>query len=147
MLKHDGSVWATGVNKFGQLGIDAMKYTMTANFLKVLSGDVRAVAVGDGHSMVLKQDGSVWTTGWNIHGQLGDGSKTDRDHFVQVILGYAKAVAAGGKHSLVVMQDGSVWATGFNLHGQLGDGSKTGKSQFLQVISNGVEAVAAGSCW
>ena len=38
------------------------------------------------HSMALKEDGSVWGTGWNEFGQLGDGTTTDRSHYVQVVL-------------------------------------------------------------
>ena len=35
------------------------------------------------HSLVLKRDGTVWGTGWNDEGQLGDGTKTARTTFVQ----------------------------------------------------------------
>ena len=108
MLRDDGTVWAAGVNTFGQLGIHSGRYMMTINFVKILSGDAKAVAAGGGHSMILKQDNSVWSAGMNTHGQLGDGSRTDKDSFVQAISGHAKAVAAGAEHSLVVLQDGSV---------------------------------------
>ena len=30
------------------------------------------------HSLALKSDGTVWAWGLNIHGQLGDGTNTDR---------------------------------------------------------------------
>ena len=145
LAKPDGTVWAAGVNTFGQLGTDSRKSITISNFVKVMCGDAKAVAAGDGHSMVLEQDGSVWSTGMNKRGQLGDGSNTDRHVFVQAISSYAKAVAAGAEHSLVVMRDGSVCATGYNLHGQLGDGSTTDRNRFFQVISGGAEAVAAGS--
>ena len=36
--------------------------------------------------MVLKKNGSVLATGWNEHGQLGDGTKTDRNKFVEMVL-------------------------------------------------------------
>ena len=35
--------------------------------------------------MVLKTDSSLWVTGWNTHGELGDGTKTQRDSFVEVV--------------------------------------------------------------
>ena len=56
-----------------------------------------------------------------MHGQLGDGSTTDRNSFVKVMLGGVKAVAAGFGHTMVLSQDESVWATGWNLYGQFGD--------------------------
>ena len=44
----------------------------------------QTIAAGDWHSMLLKQDGTVWTAGANNHGQLGDGTNTARKNFVQV---------------------------------------------------------------
>ena len=148
MLKQDGTVWAAGGNSFGQLGIDPASDITVLNFVEVVAGGAEAVATGSRHSMVLKKglaDGSVWCTGRNTNGQLGDGSNVDRHSFVQVILSYAKAIAAGTRHSLVMMRDGSVRATGYNLYGQLGDGSMNQKSRFIQVISRGAKAIAAGS--
>ena len=46
------------------------------------------------HNMVLKQYGSVWTTGRNYNGQLGDGLKIDRINFVKVMSSGAMDVAA-----------------------------------------------------
>ena len=145
VLDQDGSVWAAGINHFGQLGIDVMSHVMVTNFVKVFPGGAQAVAAGDEHSFVLKIDGSVWSSGRNIYGQLGDGTNIDRSYFEQVMIGHAKAVTAGAKHSLIVMRDGSVWSTGSNIHGQLGDGSTTDKNSFSQVIPDDAKAAAAGS--
>ena len=84
--------------------------------------------------MVLKQDGSVWATGLNEHGQLGDGSRNNRQRFSSVVSSGAQSVSAGGWHSMVLKQDGSVWTTGSNDKGQLGDGLTTGRSAFVQVV-------------
>ncbi len=51
----------------------------------VLAGDVKAMAAGGDHSLVLKNDGTVLATGWNAYGQLGDGSNTDKNTFAIVI--------------------------------------------------------------
>ena len=37
--------------------------------------------------MVLKTDGTVWATGRNDHGQLGDGTAIDKNTFVKVASG------------------------------------------------------------
>lgn len=114
--------------------------------MQVLSGDAVAVAAGCDHSMVLKQDGSVWATGRNDHGQLGDGTTSPKSSFVQVVSGGATAVAAGGQHSLVLKQYGSVWSTGSNSYGQLGSNLLVdGSAVFSKVIKSGVQAVAAGA--
>ena len=34
--------------------------------------------------MILKKDGTVMNVGWNLYGQLGDGTKTDRHTYTQV---------------------------------------------------------------
>ena len=42
-------------------------------------GDVIDVAGGMYHSLALKSDGTVWTWGNNVYGQLGDGTTTGRN--------------------------------------------------------------------
>ena len=95
--------------------------------------------------MMLKDDGSVWATGWNQNGQLGDGSTTDRIIYVEVVSSGAKSIAAGKRHSMMLGKDGSVWATGYNEFGQLGTGSTMQSRVFVQVISEGAMTVAAGA--
>ena len=138
LLRHDGTVWATGGNTFGQLGIDPKIHIRTINFVQVVTSGVKAVATGGRHSMVLRQDdsmsyGSVWCTGRNIYGQLGDGSNIDKHSFVQVIPEGATAVAAGAFHSMVLKQNDNIWATGSNKDGQYGDGTTISEKTFVRV--------------
>ena len=150
MLTHDGSVWTAGINTFGQLGTDPKSTRMIINFAEVFSDGVKAVAAGSKHSMVLKQDGSVWSAGRNTYGQLGDGSKATStsmhrvtEDFMQAFGRDAKAIAAGLFHSMVLQRDGTVWATGRNDYGQLGDRSMICKKLFVRVTT-GAQAVAVG---
>ena len=145
VMSHDGSVWTTGWNMYGQLGDGSTEDS--TGFREVISGGVEAVAAGDGHSIVVKQDGSVWAVGRNSNGQLGDGSTVDRSTFVRTTMSGVSAlgVTAGGDHSMVLKQDGSVWATGWNQYGQLGDGSREQRVDYTQVVSSGATLVAAGS--
>ena len=55
--------------------------------LSVMHAGAQAIAAGYWHSMVLKGDGTVWATGGNDGGQLGDGTTVDKDRFVQVFKG------------------------------------------------------------
>ena len=145
VLTTDDRVFATGWNRHGQLGIDTGATSIVRKFREVMSSKAQTIAAGDTHSIVLQQDGSVWATGRNCNGQLGDGSTTDRNTFVKVIAGGAEAVTAGGFHSMVLKEDGSVWSTGCNEYGQLGDGSATDRSNYEQIVPRGAKAVAAGS--
>jgi alpha-tubulin suppressor-like RCC1 family protein len=83
----------------------------------------------------LKSDGTVWSWGNNMFGQLGDGSTTDRYTPVQVS-GLVSVTALGGRgyHSLAIKSDGSVWTWGLNGDGQLGDGTTRNSSVPVQVI-------------
>ena len=144
ILKSDGTVWAAGDNTLGQLAMDSGTVAMMTNFVEILSGGAKDVTAGGGHSMVVKQDGSLWCTGGNMFGQLGDSTIVAKSTFTLVVTQGAKAVAAGHSYSMILQEDGSVWATGSNVHGQLGDGSTADSNKFIKVISSGAKAIAAG---
>ncbi|MCX7775419.1 MAG: InlB B-repeat-containing protein [Spirochaetaceae bacterium] len=107
------------------------------------SHSVSAIAAGMYHTMVLCTDGSLWGTGWNFHGQLGDGTWDDC-RTPKYIASDIKAVAAGYAHTMVLRSDDTLWGTGDNSCGELGDGTTTERHTFVQVMNN-VKAVAAGS--
>ena len=137
-IKADDSLWAWGLNEYGQIGDG----TTTNRFspVQVLTG-VAAVAAGWGHTLAVKTDRSLWAWGWNRCGQLGDGTTTNRHTPVQILTGVA-AVAAGTEYSLALKTDGSLWAWGHN-SGELGDGTTTERHTPVQVLTE-VVAVAAG---
>jgi hypothetical protein len=91
----------------------------------------------------LKTDGSLWATGQNSLGQLGDGTTSDRSTPVQVATG-VQAVAAGYNCSLFLKTGGTLWAVGYNAEGQLGDGTTANRSTPVQVAT-GVQAIVVGS--
>ena len=53
----------------------------------IVHAGAQAIAAGYEHSMVLKTDGTVWSTGYNGDGQLGDGTREDKSSFVKVFSG------------------------------------------------------------
>ena len=89
----------------------------------IFSGCVK-FALGDQHTVILKPDGSVWSTAVGAKVGLAASGGT---HFEQVIQSGAIAVAAGTGFTLVVKHDASVWAMGRNFRGQLGLGTKKKK--------------------
>jgi uncharacterized repeat protein (TIGR01451 family) len=132
-LKSDGTMRAWGFNLDGRLGDGTSGSSNWKNTpvrvvdptdpTSYLTGII-AIACGDSHSMAVKQGGTVWTWGYNGRGQLGDGTKTNRNTPGQVPgLTQVVAVEGGYGHSLAARQDGKVWAWGGNWDGQLGDGT------------------------
>ncbi|RII27790.1 MAG: RCC1 repeat-containing protein [Geobacter sp.] len=109
-------------------------------------GDIQAIAAGSGHTVVLKNNGTVWAWGDNYYGQLGDGTTTERHAPVQVTgLAGITAVAAGDYHTVTLKNDGTVWVWGDNYCGQLGDGTTTERQSPIQVTGlAGVTAIAGG---
>jgi len=105
------------------------------------------VAAGGTHTLALKQDGTVWAWGDNIHSQLGDGGTTTRS-IPGPVLGLTGfvAVAAGAVHSLALKRDGTVWAWGENLVSELGDGTNIGRPRPVQLSSlTGITRIVAGN--
>src|SRR5205809_545314 len=103
-----------------------MALTVAVLGLLPIVASAASVATGTYHSIVLRNDGTVWAWGYNGYGQLGDTSNTNRTAPVLVTgLSGVTAIAAGDYHSLAVKSDGTVWAWGYNVYGQLGDNSTT----------------------
>ena len=145
LVREDGSVWGTGLNSLGQIGLGEATYESKI-FVPVIESGVIATAIGTDHTMVLKQDGIVWVTGENSNGQLGDGTIAGRSTFspIRTFPGGVHAVAAGSYHSIVLTKEGRVWTTGWNKRGQLGDGSYNDRTSFFKLVPFGVMAIAAG---
>ena len=76
----------------------------TAALVPGLTG-ATAIAAGGYHSLAVGPGGVLWSWGWNLGGQLGDGTLTDRTAPVAVPgLTGARAVTAGLAHDLVIAQ-------------------------------------------
>lgn len=117
-LKGDGTVWAWGSNKIGQLCDGTTTNSSTPKQIAGLSGAV-AVAAAQGAdyeqatAYVLKSDGTVWGWGRN-DGEQVNSSKSDLTSPVQVTSGAAQIV--GSQNNVFVLKtDGSVWTRGAQL--------------------------------
>ncbi|NOK22277.1 Ig-like domain-containing protein [Corallococcus carmarthensis] len=149
VLKQDGTVWAWGSNSTGQSGngVGGGGTWISAPTLVPGITNVASIAAGWNHALALKQDGTVWAWGYNVEGEVGDGTSSGVSPPVRVLdLTSVRAVEAGNYHSVALKQDGTVWTWGFNDRGQLGDGTTTTRLRPVQVRSlTDVVAVSAGS--
>jgi alpha-tubulin suppressor-like RCC1 family protein len=83
-----------------------------------------SVAVGGGHVMAIKSNGTLWAWGRNNAGQLGDGTVINKSVPIQISNEMNwKAVSAGEVHTVAMKSDGSLWAWGHNVDGRLGNNS------------------------
>ncbi|MFH0796212.1 MAG: choice-of-anchor D domain-containing protein [Candidatus Omnitrophota bacterium] len=146
-LKDDGTVWTWGGNDCGQLGDGTNTDTnvpvqVKGEFGEDFLTDIIAIAGGGDHTIALKDDGTVWTWGWDFYGQLGDGTESDSINTpVQVkgaggidYLTNITAIAGGADHTMALKDDGTVWTWGGNDCGQLGDGTNTDTNVPVQVV-------------
>jgi alpha-tubulin suppressor-like RCC1 family protein len=163
-LKSDGTVWAWGWNVFGALG-DGNGGTTDARSttpVQVLRGsslgsddylqNIVSIAAGRYHSVALRNDGTVWTWGSNLNGQLGNGDLgwiSEPDNLpkhsttpVQVLKGNSHStddylqnvasISSGFHHILAIKEDGALWVWGNNGCGQLGDNTITHRPTPIQ---------------
>lgn len=82
---------------------------------------------GHFHSCAEGSDGNVYCWGYNVVGQLGDGTTTNRLSPVKVSAPASvtlSRLSAGDYHTCANGSDGQVYCWGRSENGQLGDGSE-----------------------
>ncbi|XP_059502488.1 E3 ubiquitin-protein ligase MYCBP2 isoform X6 [Stegostoma tigrinum] len=80
------------------------------------------VSCGFHHSVVLMENGDVYTFGYGQHGQLGHGDVNSRGTptLVQALPAACTQVTAGSNHTALLLADGQVFTFGSFSKGQLG---------------------------
>jgi alpha-tubulin suppressor-like RCC1 family protein len=151
VLKDDSTVWGVGQNNHGQIGIGSfVGSTLTTQVhgpgnVGFLTG-ITAIATGFGHAVALKSDGTVWTWGFNMYGQIGNGTNTNCNVPVLVSsLSGIVSIGAGLHQSFAIKNDGTVWVWGCNNMGQLGLGNLTNSNIPIQnTLLTSIVAIAGG---
>lgn len=120
----DATLWGWGWNGSGQLARDPATASSSVPLEITGLGALAGIAGGGAHSIALAANGTVFTWGANLYGQLGTGDFAAQVTPVPVALpGPASAVGAGGSHSLAALASGgAVYTWGWNVFGQLGHG-------------------------
>ncbi len=151
-LKADGTVWTWGQNNLGQLGLNDLTNRSRATQIPDIN-DALAVAAGASQTYILRSalGGSVWATGANGVGQLGDGTTANRRSLVKVLgpdgpltgIGW---ICAGSlsQHACAGRLNGSSWIWGSNSHGQLGEAAP-GFAMKARPVPQELEPMALGS--
>jgi alpha-tubulin suppressor-like RCC1 family protein len=114
VARADGSLWSWGSNESLGLGrgSDDPALQPTPQAVPSLTNVVN-VACGLEHVLVLLRDGSVRSWGRNTNGQLGDGTRLQRNAPAMVTgLSDVVSIAAGRYSSYALKRDGTLWRWG-----------------------------------
>ena len=148
-IDSDGSLWASGYNYYGELGFGNRNIQPSFSKAESAGQNIKAIASGLRHTVILKEDGTLWAAGYNFNGQLGFGDTVDRYSFTEVKDAGSgiTAIAAGNYHTVILKGDGSVWTTGSNYWGQLGFADNADRLSFTRLpsVSDVRDIAARGS--
>jgi alpha-tubulin suppressor-like RCC1 family protein len=161
-LTTDSRIYCWGTNVRGQLGAGSSRDSSGVPL--AVAGDRRysLLRVGRSHVCANNLAGATFCWGGNDHGQLGDGTTTDRRSPRRVGGGRTFVrLSTGGAHTCGVTASHQAYCWGFNNSGQLGDGSSIerhlpnpvkGGLEFGQVTAGlshscGVTTGHAAYCW
>jgi uncharacterized repeat protein (TIGR01451 family) len=135
-------IWTWGSRGYEQLGRNpyapGAPSQAVAGQVPGLS-NVKAIAAGWEHTVVLKTDGTVWACGRNLEGQFGDGTTagssfgTPQKVFAQAVdtsdqtgfLTDVAVISANNRHTQAAKTNGTVWTWGWNYGGNFCDGTTT----------------------
>jgi len=128
VLKSDGTVWAWGYNHIGQLGNGTAQAAASPSPTQVKNISTGSLLLAANWTIFVQlNDGSYVAWGQNNHGQIGDGTTTDRSLPTAALSGLTgiKKLAFGRDSGYALLNDGTVSAWGMNQHGECGVGTTT----------------------
>ena len=145
ILDSDGTVWATGLGSSGQLGQNNTSASYVPIKVKNTAGtaimqNIKAISGGASNSVLLGEDGTLYTFGYNNNGQLGTGDKTIKK--LPVIAKDSEgnqikdAVKINSRYyaTSVIRADGTLWTAGQNPYGQAANGTSKANTVFTKAL-------------
>jgi alpha-tubulin suppressor-like RCC1 family protein len=155
--KDTGTMWSWGNNVWGQLGIGTSGLGANEEAPVQIEfpegGDIPndewvEPSCGANHSLATRQDGTLWSWGYNDLGQLGISSSVTQLNNPIIVGGTWTKVATKMDHAVGILSTNSSLASwGSNEYGQLGlgvFGQNVYSPQFLSLFSYGEANVTPG---
>jgi alpha-tubulin suppressor-like RCC1 family protein len=138
-IKTDGTLWAWGDDKYGQLGLGTIQGAQAQTPTQV-GTDTNWATVSANYTGTLtlatKTDGTLWAWGSDSYGQLGDGASASSPCDGNAASPYCMFspeqigtdtnwvfVSAGEDYAEAIKTDGTLWGWGADGNGEIGDGS------------------------
>jgi len=150
-IKHNGTLWAWGLNDYGQLGLsgdaDAQDYFSRTNIsapISIFGSDWSLCSAGAWSSLAIRGEGSLYTWGRNDSGQLGSMENTTHYSSPVQVPGRWKFAQMYGESTLgITVQNNALYCWGSNSRGQLGRNNTTNAASPI-FISPGWKQVKGG---
>jgi alpha-tubulin suppressor-like RCC1 family protein len=145
----NGLPYAWGDNSHGQLGLGDMQLVITKPSRIGSLSNVRSVACGQFHTLLVDQSGDLYGAGWSVFGALGNGQtgsepQPDYPDVFEImdadVEGPWKEVQAKGFLSMGVQDDDSLWLWGKNDRGAVGNGTTTQQPNPVKVLETCVQS-------
>ena len=157
-LKEDGTVWATGKNDYGQLGVGDTTNRNTSVQVKIDENtyleNVMKIDVTDNTTIALTKTGEVYAWGKNEFGELGLGDRTYRSYATRVKgidgNGYLENiidVANGDENSYAIDKNGNVYGWGDGNYHQIDDTTTSRTTPTQMSDCTDAISVSAGDCF
>ena len=134
-IKGDKTLWGTGLNDVGQLGVNTgtPQYSSPVQ-VGTLTDWTTEIGAGRDWASAIKTDGTLWAWGSGSYGRLGLGNTTNYSSPKQVgALATWSKLSCGENFTAAIKTDGTLWTWGYGGKGQLGQGNTTSYSSPVQV--------------
>jgi len=156
------NIYCWGVNDDNQLGLGAGATTFYFEPQQVPDDQFIALAVGSNHGCAISEQGPTYCWGNNDFGQLGDGTRLNRNALVEVeTYEVFVKLAAGSNYTCGLTEQGEVYCWGEGRNAALGTGTTydrlsprriNGGQTFVDLDANwtstcGIDAAGAVYCW
>jgi rubredoxin len=137
-----GNLWSWGSNAGGQLGDNTLVSKSSPVQTIAWGSNWKQVSCGyssSGATAAIKTDGTLWTWGYNVYGELGDNTLVRKSSPIQTVAFGTnwKQVSSFRESMAAIKTDGTLWLWGDNSYGQLGDNTIVRKSSPVQTIAFG----------
>ncbi|HEX9102076.1 MAG TPA: DUF6531 domain-containing protein, partial [Polyangia bacterium] len=143
IVTKDNALVSFGWNGYGQLGDGTTTSQSAPVAVSGLTTNITMAAGGFGHSVAVKNDGTVWTWGNDANGQLGDGTTNNRLTAAQITsLTGVQLVTAGQDHVVAVTNANQAYGWGFDFLGQVGNGTQTMSQTTPAAVAGGAAQTA-----
>ena len=149
----DGTLWATGANYAGQLGLGNSTTQTTFQQVPIPNGLLAdTVVCGVENIMVIMTDGSLWCAGYNGSGHFGIFSRQGYSSLVRSGINNVKTLGCGDHDQgscIVALADGTLWGAGRSSRVGLNINSFVMRPYFSQITINisGKIAKYVSSTW